>query len=243
MKTLLDKLAASNKSSKTSEIPKEIDKNALDFEQSVAYMVAISNKRAWTVTFAALTVTFLLAIALILLAPLKTVEPYVIRYDSTTGHTDIATALTQQNLRVDEAVSKYFVSKYVKLRESYYFETLQQDYNLVQLFGTEPVNNEYRMIYSGDNSRDVRLGNNAVEKVEIASVVLGQSAGIDTATVRIRILRYDKKDMKVASRERNKIVTLTYEYAPDKTMKEFYRLNNPLGFRIKSYRIDDEVVR
>jgi type IV secretion system protein VirB8 len=243
MKALLERLLSGKKPSSTNEVPKEISKEALDFEQSVAYMVTVSNKRAWTVAFVSMAAALFLIIILLLLVPLKTVEPYVIRYDSTTGHTDIATMLTEQNLRVDEAVSKYFVSQYVKLRESYYFETLQQDYDLVQLFGSVSVNDEYRMIYSGANSRDVRLGNNAVEKTEIISVVLGQSSGINTATIRIKILRYDKKDMKLKPRERNKIVTLSYEYAPGKSMKEIYRLNNPLGFRVLTYRIDDEVIR
>ncbi|MDR2341613.1 MAG: type IV secretion system protein [Campylobacteraceae bacterium] len=242
MKQLFSKTITVKKSSDT-EIPKGIDKNALNFEQSIAYMVSVSNKRAWTITFVSLAMSFLLIATLILLIPLKSVEPYVIRYDSTTGHTDIVTMLTEQNLRVDEAVSKHFISRYIKLREGYYFETLQEDYDLVQLFGVQLVNDEYRMIYSGANARDKKLGNGLIEKVEVLSVVLGESAGIDTATVRIKILRYDKKDIKATPRERNKIITLSYEYAANKAMKEFYRLNNPLGFRILSYRIDDEVTR
>ncbi|MDR0579726.1 MAG: type IV secretion system protein [Campylobacteraceae bacterium] len=242
MKTLFEKTTAPKKAS-NAEIPKEINKDALDFEQSVAYMVAVSNRRAWTVAFVSLIMSFLLIATLTLLIPLKSVEPYVIRYDSTTGYTDIVTMLTEQDVHVDEAVSKYFISQYVKLRESYYFETLQQDYDLVQLFGAQRVNDEYRMIYNGANSRDKKLGNNFIERAEILSIVLGESAGINTATVRIKILRYDKKDIKITPRERNKIVTISYEYAASKTMKEFYRLNNPLGFRILSYRIDDEVTR
>jgi type IV secretion system protein VirB8 len=240
---IFQKLSSNKKSSSRHDIPQELNKDALDFEQSVAYLVAVSNKRAWTVAFVSMAVALLLILILFLLMPLKTVVPYVIRYDSTTGHTDIATILTEQNLHVDEAVSKYFVSHYVKMRESYYFETLQQDYDLVQLFGTQPVNDEYRLIYSGANSRDARLGDTALERAEIVSVVLGESADIYTATVRIKILRYDKKSMSSSPRERTKVVTLSYEYAPGKTMKEVYRLNNPLGFRILSYRIDDEVLR
>ncbi|MDR1007484.1 MAG: type IV secretion system protein [Campylobacteraceae bacterium] len=243
MKILLQKFIANKKSSSEQDTPQELNKDALDFEQSIAYMVAVSNRRAWTVAFVSIAVTLFLIIILFLLVPLKTVVPYVIRYDSTTGYTDIMTVMTEQNLHVDEAVSKYFVSQYVKLRESYYFETLQQDYDLVQLFGAQPVNDEYRMIYNGANSRDTRLGGNTMEKTEIISVVLGQSSGINTATVRIKILRYDKKDMKIRPKERNKVVTLSYEYAPNKTMKEVYRLNNPLGFRVLTYRIDDEVIR
>jgi type IV secretion system protein VirB8 len=243
MKALLQKLMANKKSSNEQNVPQELNKDALDFEQSIAYMVSVSNKRAWTVAFISMAAALFLIIILFLLIPLKTVVPYVIRYDSTTGHTDIMTVLTEQNLHVDEAVSKYFVSQYVKLRENYYFETLQQDYDLVQLFGTQSVNEEYRMLYSGANSRDTRFGNNIVEKTEIISVVLGQSSGIDTATVRIKISRYDKKDMKLRPRETNKVVTLSYEYAPGKSMKEVYRLNNPLGFRVLTYRIDNEVVR
>jgi type IV secretion system protein VirB8 len=241
---LLNKLSSITKMQTAAlPLPQEVNKSALDFETSVVYLAHESEKRAWLIAFTAAALAFVLAIALMLLIPLKTVEPYVIRYDSTTGHTDIITSITQQNVDVNEAVSKYFVQKYVQLREGYYYEMLQQDYNLVQIFGSNSVNDEYRMLYTGKNSRDAINGARVVEKVDIISVVLGQAAELKTATVRIKILTYDKSNMKKPPTEKNKVVTLAYEYAPNTKMSEFQRLNNPLGFRVATYRVDNEVTR
>src|SRR3546814_7889673 len=78
-----------------------------------------STRIAWTVA----AVTSVLAAASIFavaaLAPLKTVVPYVIRVNQTTGAVDVQTALTQRPMRYDEAVTKYFLAQYVRTRESW----------------------------------------------------------------------------------------------------------------------------
>jgi len=227
----------------TLEIPQEVNKESLDFEASVAYQAQQTVKRAYTIAAFLGVIVLILAIAIVLLVPLKTAVPYVIRYDTTTGYTDITTGLTSTAVDVNEAVSKYFVSKYVQLREGYHFETLQQDYDLVQQFGGNVVNEEYRSAYEGKGARQEILGSKVMEKIDVISVVLGQAAELKTAAIRIKILTYDKTNMKRPAIEKNKVVTLTFEYALDSKMSELYRLNNPLGFRVVSYRIDSEVTR
>lgn len=241
IRQLLSKFAA--KPQETLPLPQEVNKSALDFETSIVYLAHTNEKRAWLIAFIAAALAFILAIALVLLVPLKTVEPYVIRYDSTTGYTDIITSVTEQNVDVNEAVSKYFVAQYVTLREGYYYEMLQQDYNLVQIFGANSVNDEYRSAFVGKNAKQEVFGARVMEKIEIISVVLGQAAELKTATVRIKILTYDKSNMKKTPVEKNKVVTLAYEYALNSKMNEFQRLNNPLGFRVVTYRVDNEVTR
>lgn len=60
-----------------------IYKDSMDFETSVKYLIEQSNKKAWLI--AIVLVAILSIIAVLLLTPLKTVEPYVIRVDNTTG--------------------------------------------------------------------------------------------------------------------------------------------------------------
>jgi type IV secretion system protein VirB8 len=243
MPTLLNSLFAKKPAPKT-PIPSEVNKDALDFETSIVYLTHESEKRAWMVAFVAGGLAFILGICLILLMPLKSVTPYVIRYDSTTGYTDIMTGVTEKNIAINEAVSKFFVQRYVQLREGYYYELLQQDYDLVQQFGTDAVNEEYRSMFTGGKkAKQEVFGSKVMEKVEILSVVLGEAASAKTAMVRIKILRYDRSNMKAEPTQTNKIVTLAYEYVPNSKMSELYRLNNPLGFRVVTYRVDNEVVR
>ncbi|BEJ86644.1 hypothetical protein B10525_17770 (plasmid) [Campylobacter jejuni] len=67
---------------------------------------------------------------------------------------DILTMLDEKEIKANEALDKYFISTYVKAREGYYYDLLNQDYLLTQLMSSEKVANEYRALYEGDNARD-----------------------------------------------------------------------------------------
>ena len=41
----------------------------------------------------------------------------------------------------------------------------------------------------------------------------------------------------------SKVATLSYEYSPANLSTEDERLKNPLGFKVITYRIDDEIRR
>jgi type IV secretion system protein VirB8 len=60
------------------------------------------------------------AIAFHVAAPLKTVEPYVIRVDRSLGSVDVVNVVKDTaQVTSDEAVGKYFLSQYVRARESW----------------------------------------------------------------------------------------------------------------------------
>ncbi|OCR95669.1 conjugal transfer protein TraJ [Campylobacter fetus subsp. testudinum] len=211
----------------------------LDFEASVRYMVEKSNSRAWLVAFCAIFVAVISILGIMLLTPLKTVEPYVIRVDNVTGMVDIITKLDVEQINQNEALDKYFVGTYVKAREGYYYELLNSDYILVQLMSSDQIAAGYREIYSGDNARDQILKNNTEVKVHILSIVLGSSNGVKTATVRANLVtKTDNKGESV----RTKVITLSYDYLTG-LINEENRILNPLGFKILNYRVDDEIVR
>ncbi|CUU79055.1 type IV secretion system protein [Campylobacter fetus subsp. venerealis] len=219
---------------------KDYDFNTgLDFEASVRYMVEKSNSRAWLVAFCAIFVAVISIVAVILLTPLKTVEPYVIRVDNVTGMVDIITKLDVEQINQNEALDKYFVGTYVKAREGYYYELLNSDYILVQLMSSDQIAAGYREIYSGDNARDQILKNNTEVKVHILSIVLGSSNGVKTATVRANLVtKTDNKGESVST----KVITLSYDYLTG-LINEENRIQNPLGFKVLTYRVDDEIVR
>lgn len=215
-------------------------KEAMDFEASVRYLIEKSNKRAWLITFISLALAFLSLLSVALLTPLKTVEPYVIRVDNTTGMVDILTIMDSKEISKNEALDKHFISQYVKAREGYYFDMLNQDYIFVQLLSSPEVAVAYRAIYSGENSREARLGNSTKVEVNILSIVLGESNGVKTATIRANLKTIYKN-----SREESvstKVITLSYDYELSKA-DEKNRLENPLGFKVLTYRVDEEIKR
>ncbi|EAJ2870929.1 type IV secretion system protein [Campylobacter upsaliensis] len=211
---------------------------ALDYEASFRYLIEQSNKRAWLISFIAIFIASLSLIAVVLLTPLKTIEPYVIRVDNTTGMVDILTLLDEKEITQNEALDKYFISQYIKAREGYYYELLNQDYLLTQLMSSENVANEYRALYEGDNARDQVLKNSNEVSVQILSVVLGESNGVKTSTIRANITTKNLSSR--GTSQATKVITLSYDYTLGKASEE-NRLLNPLGFKVLTYRIDNEV--
>ncbi|EAV9801827.1 type IV secretion system protein, partial [Campylobacter jejuni] len=202
---------------------------AIDYEASFRYLIEKSNKRAWLIAFISIFIAIISIIAVVLLTPLKTIEPYVIRVDNTTGMVDILTMLDEKEIKANEALDKYFISTYVKAREGYYYDLLNQDYLLTQLMSSEKVANEYRALYEGDNARDQILKNSNEVSVQILSIVLGESNGVKTATVRAIITT--KNLTSKGTTQATKVITLSYDYILAKASEE-NRFLNPLGFKV-----------
>ncbi|EDO9243068.1 type IV secretion system protein, partial [Campylobacter coli] len=196
---------------------------AIDYEASFRYLIEKSNKRAWLIAFISIFIAIISIIAVVLLTPLKTIEPYVIRVDNTTGMVDILTMLDEKEIKANEALDKYFISTYVKAREGYYYDLLNQDYLLTQLMSSEKVANEYRALYEGDNARDQILKNSNEVSVQILSIVLGESNGVKTATVRAIITTKNLTSKGTA--QATKVITLSYDYILAKASEENRFLN------------------
>lgn len=218
-------------------------KTAISYEASIRYLVEKSNRRAWLIAFLSIFLSIISVTAVVFLTPLKSVEPYVIRVDNTTGMVDIITSVNQTEFVSDnEALDKYFTTSYVKIREGYFYNILQNDYTTVQIWSSPEVSSDYLKIYEGDNSRVDILKNRTEIDVEINSVTLGNSNGMKMATIRFNQIYKDAKSRTITNKKA-KIVTLAYDYSPQSLMTENERLINPLGFKVLTYRVDDEVER
>lgn len=194
----------------------------------------------WLIAGVSGLIAILSIIAVLLLTPLKEVEPYVIRVDNTTGAVDIISILNEEQITGNEALDKHFIAQYVKAREGYFYDMLNSDYTLVQLLSTPSVAETYRALYQGDKARDAVLKNFVQISVDILSIVLTDSNGTKTATIRTNLRTKNRN-----SGEENvsyKVVTLSYEYQIGK-IDEKHRLLNPLGFKVLTYRTDEEIRR
>jgi hypothetical protein len=96
---------------------------------------AIQSKRlAWTIASGACVLAVIATGAVAMLAPLKTVEPYVIRVDRSSGETEILTALKGPQPRTyEDAVNRYFVAEYVRLREGWLNDAARENAYAVML--------------------------------------------------------------------------------------------------------------
>ena len=125
------------------------DVEAMSYNSNVRYLIEVSNKRAWLVSFIFGFIAIMSIIAVFLLTPLKQSVPYVIRVDNVTGMVDIISTLKDQTVvsKNSEALDKYFTANYVKLREQYYWDILEQDYYTVQVFSSNRISFDIQQIF------------------------------------------------------------------------------------------------
>lgn len=210
---------------------------AKNFEQSESDRN--KSKARWGVGFAAGfgVIAVAEAIAIMTMLPLKTVEPYVIRVDNSTGYVDVARPLEDSGpITQQEAVAKHFIAQYVLARESHDWFMATHNYERVQALSADRVFSEYDRFIRSDQSPLEVLGRNRRAEVTITNITfVGETAQV---RFRKRIANIDGSN-DVSIPERNWIATINYQFINER-MRDSARLLNPLNFRVVSYRVDAE---
>lgn len=197
-----------------------------------------SKRLAWTVATVAgaLAITGVGAVAA--LAPLKTVEPFVVRVDRSTGAVDVMTGLKgEDHLTYEEAVNKYFLGLYVRTREGWLPQAAEQNFRQVSILSTPAEQQRWADDFRPSNpqSPQVLWGDNAQSLIDVRAI------SFDSPKVaNVRFHRVLRQAQQTTESDWIATVAFTYTKAP---MNEADRLRNPLGFQVISYRSDPEVVR
>ncbi|WP_017195945.1 virB8 family protein [Bartonella birtlesii] len=190
-----------------------------------------------TIAAIAVIVATLSSIAVITLTPLKTVEPFVIRVDNSTGIVEVVEALKEGPTNVDEAITRYFAAKYVRSREGFEAEEIQHNFQTVSLLSSPEEQERFASWYGAKNPQSPQiLYKHASVTITIKSISFINQ---DVAQVRYyRTIRDDETNKELIT---HWVATLTFEYinAPISVQN---RLINPLGFIVNEYRTDPEVV-
>lgn len=214
---------------------------ARDWEADRTARIEKSEKLAWRVAAAASLAAVIAVIGIATLAPLKRAVPYVFTVDKATGNVELVSAADDRTvLGYQELVDKSYVRRYVIARESYYWPLLQSDYDDVLRSSSDDVGKEYARIYEGEDARDKKYGNSIYMQVRPLSVTLSNDAVGNRAVVRF------EKSIKRTQADRADppqyfVATLAYEYMPSMRGAEVDLIQNPLGFKVTSYRVDAEL--
>jgi type IV secretion system protein VirB8 len=172
------------------------------------------------------------------LTPLKTVEPFVVRVDRSTGAVDVMTGLKgEDHLTYEEAVSKYFLSLYVRSREGWLPQAAEQNFRQVSILSTPAEQQRWADVFRPSNSQSPQVlwGDNAVSLIEVRAISF-----VSPKVANVRFHRIVRQAQQTLESDWIATVAFTYTKAP---MAEADRLRNPLGFQVISYRADPEVVK
>lgn len=206
------------------------------WEQDQLAAACRSKRLAWGVAGGACLLSVVSVGAVAALSPLKSVEPFVVRVDNATGIVDVVSGLNAGPASYDEAVTKYFLGQYVRLREGYSFVEAPVNFRTVSLLSSAPEQVRFATLYKGSNpeSPQVTFGRSGIAEIRIKAISL---LGPHLASV--RYLRESRRgdETKVS----HWIATLAFGFEPKARMSTSDRLVNPLGFLVSEYRSDPEV--
>ena len=192
---------------------------------------------AWIVAGCSGLCTMGAIVALVLMTPLKTVVPYVIKVDKSTGETEIVDVLKgPPGISDMDAVTRHFLGQYTRLREGWLPQAADQNSYAVGAMSDPTEAARYRdaMIPSNPSSPAVSVGNAGFVEVAVRSVSFLSSS--------VAQVRYTKITTRGATPPVavNWVATMTFRYTSAPT-KERDRLLNPLGFQVENWRADPEV--
>jgi len=193
---------------------------------------------AWIVASVAGAIALLEAGALILLTPLKTVEPYTLLVDKTTGYVQPLKPLDPGTATPDAALTQSYLVQYVIARESFDFATVRTNYRRVALFSAGIARSGYLAAMQPTSAQNPLViyprGTTVETRVKSVSPI-----GPDAALVRFDTVKIDSNGGAEPARAWVALVRYRYSRA---SMTLDDRFVNPLGFQIFEYRRDPETI-
>jgi len=195
-----------------------------------------SRRVAWIVAAVAVAVALFEALALVFLAPLKTVVPYTLMVDRNTGYVQALKPVDADKIAPDTALTQSFLVQYVIARESFDINELQNNYRKVTLWSVDPARTDYvtGMQYTNAGSPLARYPRSTVIATRVRSV---SPLGGNAALVRFETQRRDAGGQ--ALPPHYWVAVIRYQFSTGALSMED-RYLNPLGFQVVRYRRDAE---
>jgi len=221
---------------------------SINYEITVADLAKRSERRAWWVAFSAVVMAMILAGGYFYMLPLKEKVPYIVMADAYTG-TSTITRLTDdvasQRLSTSEAINRSNVAHFILARESYDVAMMNlRDWTTTLTMSSPEVAAPYRALHAPNNpsSPYAVYGKDRAIRIKILSITLsggGTQQATQGATVRFQRSLYNKQT-RASQLLDSKIANLQFIYKPNLQMDEQARIENPLGFQVTSYRVDND---
>jgi type IV secretion system protein VirB8 len=187
---------------------------------------------AWRAACAGWLSALITGLCLLLLLPLKRVEPFLVRVDSSTGVVDIVPVYAG-GAGIDESVTRYFLVHYITVCERFNLATAEEDYEECGAFHAPRRNLLWYALWNPTNPAsplNVHKDGSSV-RVQVESVSFFRRASGVADLAQVRYLKAQRSAQGGAERVSPYIATIQYAYtAPSQDPR--LRRWNPLGFKV-----------
>ncbi len=197
-----------------------------------------SRRVAWTIAAiaSALAITSVAAVAM--LAPLKTVAPYVITVDKATGASEITSQLSGgRHASYEEAVSKYFLADYVRNREGWIPQARKEFFEGVLAMSSRDEQARWIAFYGKENPKSPQ---SIFTDLDTVFVAVKSVTFVSKQVAQVRFTKTLQRGSFLT--DTPAIATITFDVT-DTPTSEQQRFKNPLGLEVQSYRADLEVTQ
>lgn len=195
-----------------------------------------SKRLAWIVAGAASTIAVVGVASVAMLSPLKTVVPYVVTVDRSTGATEVTQQLRgDKTVTYDEAVRKYFLANYVRSREGWIPQARQEFFKSVLALSAPEEQRRWISFYKKDNPDSPQ---NQLTASDTIFISVRAVSFISPTVAQVRFTKRLERDGQAT--ETPAIATIRFDIL-SKPESEAGRYANPLGFQVKAYRADVEI--
>src|ERR1700722_9353453 len=197
---------------------------------------------AWIIAGAGWLCAVMGSLALMLLMPLKRVEPFVVRVDNSTGVVDVVPVYAGHEA-MPEAITRYLLSHYITVCERFNFSTAESDYEECGAFHSAQRNQAWYALWNPSNpSSPINVYKDGTTvRAEVASVSFFQRGNDISDLAQVRYVKGQRTAGSAEEKQTHWIATIQYVYGePSKDPK--VRRWNPLGLKIVDFRPEPEVL-
>jgi type IV secretion system protein VirB8 len=197
---------------------------------------------AWIIAGAGWLCAVVASFALMLLMPLKRVEPFVVRVDNSTGVVDVVPVYAG-HAPLPEAVTRYLLSHYVTVCERFNFSTAESDYEECGAFHSAQRNQGWYALWNVANPASPLnvYRDGTTVRSQVASVTFFERGNGVADLAQVRYVKGQRASGGTDERVTHWIAAIQYAYGePSKDPK--VRRWNPLGLKIVDFRPEPEVL-
>jgi type IV secretion system protein VirB8 len=215
-------------------------REAVSWDADRAAQAQRSARWAWRAAGAAWVCALAMAVCLTLLMPLKRVDPFVVRVDSSTGIVDVVPVYAGK-AGVEETVTRYFLAHYISVCERFNFATAESDYEECGAFHAAQRNQAWYALWNPTNPAsplNVHKDGSTV-RVQVEAVSFFQRSSGVSDLAQVRYLKAERQGSGADERFTHWIATIQYAYAPPSKDPRVRRWN-PLGFKVVDLTAEPE---
>jgi type IV secretion system protein VirB8 len=220
----------------------EYIREAVSWDADRLQQIQRTARRAWQVAGAGWICALALAVSLVLLMPLKRVDAFLVRVDSTTGIVDVVPEYAGK-AGLEQSVTRYFLSHYVSVCERFNFSTAESDYEECGAFHSAQRNQAWYALWNPSNPAsplNAHKDGSSI-RVQVEAVSFFQRGSGVTDLAQVRYLKAERQGSGADERMSHWIGTIQYVYAtPSKDPR--VRRWNPLGFKILEFTSEPETL-